>query len=115
VVFCHRQKVSVNSLESRRICPILQVSAMGPTGDNDMINQPRFIAQGEAEWDRAWMALPRSPLTSCPDPDCPCCEDPETGETWQYMGTYGDQHSFRHRNFPGYGRLTIEIPATPGW
>lgn len=46
------------------------------------------------EWDAAWAQLG-------PDPDC---RDTESGEAWQYLGTWhtaqGWVHEFRHRRLP---------------
>ena len=52
------------------------------------------------------------------DPDaepapCPSCNN---GECWEYMGTHpgpagGYSHSFRHRDYPGAGRLSVGVPV----
>lgn len=57
-----------------------------------------FIDRGDPEWDVMW-----SRLTQIFGD--PVCEDPDTGEVWQYMGTVerpggGWRHEFRHRSIP---------------
>lgn len=78
------------------------------------------------EWDRAWSAL-----------GDPVAEDPDSGETWQYMGSVRQSdglwyHEFRHRCLPvGYhvamppilgnitrqanGRVNVAVPAAREW
>ena len=45
------------------------------------------------EWPAMWDALARATGDYAD-----CC--PETGECWQYMGTYDGAHQFRHRHRP---------------
>jgi len=49
------------------------------------------------QWPAMWDAL-RDATGDYAD----CC--PETGECWQYMGTYGGNHEFRHRHRPKSAR-----------
>jgi len=51
--------------------------------------------------------------------DCEC-ENPDSGEIWQYMGTSRDEgmafyHTFRHRDLPGHGRIYQRVDATVTW
>lgn len=65
----------------------------------------KFIRRNGREWKRAWAALAAEfGATSQPD---------ELGiEDWQYMGTTGGQHEFRHRNHPVHGgRVYWSTPA----
>lgn len=53
------------------------------------------------EWVRVWGLLARHTLgqgdTYCQD----------TGERWQYMGTWDGWHEFRHRHHPKTGRREV--------
>lgn len=72
-----------------------------------------FAERGTASWEEAWSAVE----TEFGDP---CCEDEETGEVWQYMGTFQQpdgrwQHEFRHRMLKGertYRRYPAASPET---
>lgn len=74
-----------------------------------------FLEPWEPEWAKAWKSCPSDP-------------DPETGEDWQYMGSYLKDlsedlslwyHDFRHRKKPGYmvggSIVNYSTPATRGW
>lgn len=65
-----------------------------------------WLTPSMPEWDRAWAALAADPLNS--DLAVPTeALDAETGEAWQYMGTYLGRHEFRHRMHPSTGRREI--------
>ena len=51
------------------------------------------LQQGSPAWDDAWAQIARIFGDTA-------CECPETGEVWQYMGTWNGEHEFRHRNLP---------------
>lgn len=55
----------------------------------------RFVSQNTPEWHSIWEAL------SCATGDY-ADECPDTGERWQYMGTAGGRHTFRHRHRPQF-------------
>ena len=61
------------------------------------------------EWPAMWEAL-----ADVAGDYADCC--PETGECWQYMGTYDGAHQFRHRNRPQLrnGRTTPPINGFAG-
>lgn len=68
-----------------------------------------FVNEGSPEWDYMWAKLAELPLNAG-------ISDPTTAEhnleVWEYMGTYENQHSFRHRNHPKTGkREYVYIPA----
>lgn len=56
------------------------------------------------EWERMWSALARLPLNG----GDPCCLNPATGATWQYLCTAHTEdgwfHYFRHRHHPKTGQ-----------
>jgi hypothetical protein len=65
-----------------------------------------WLEPGSPEWDRAWAILSAS--------FGGLAEDPDTGEVWQYMGTWetatGTFHEFRHRHLGGRRRV-YHIPV----
>ena len=70
-----------------------------------------FVDADDPEWAVMWEALRER------DGDT-VARNPESGECWQYMGTWmpGDVavHSFRHRDHPRTGqRESISIPCSP--
>lgn len=80
----------------------------------------RFVERGSREWARMWAGLGakgyKLPEDGAHRPCPACC--PETGECWQYMGTVLDLagvewHQFRHRNYPGRGRVYVNVCAGP--
>lgn len=58
-----------------------------------------FMQRHHKGWERAWEEIKKR----YGDFDCEC---PETGERWQYMGTLGGFHDFRHRCLPATGERT---------
>jgi hypothetical protein len=65
-----------------------------------MMPNLRFVSRTSAEWSQMWHDLGELGwLIPGPDP-CPAC-NPASGECWQYMGTLGNHHQFRHRDYPG--------------
>lgn len=67
---------------------------VGISGDGE--RQPhlmRTIGHNDPEWRAAWDALARA--TGSPGD-----ENYVSGEAWQYMGSYGEVHEFRHRDRP---------------
>lgn len=72
-----------------------------------------FMDGRHAGWMRVWAAIATrwGGVT---------CLDVDSGETWQYMGTYRGQHQFRHRRLfapehPEHGqRVNFSIPVEPG-
>lgn len=73
-----------------------------------------FIDRDSREWARMWSALEAIYGDRV-------CENPRSGEVWQYMGTVRDpegpgfRHEFRHRDYPGAGRIYARIPASLDW
>ena len=69
-----------------------------------------FVDRGSDEWLRMWSKLAAMQFGEWRgDTRCEC---PETGETWQYMGTLDGVHEFRHRNHPLTGtREHCYLPA----
>lgn len=66
------------------------------------------VERDSDEWHRMWRELASAPINSGDS----VCECTDTHECWQYMGTFKDKHSFRHRNHPVTGkREYLEIPA----
>lgn len=63
-----------------------------------------FLRRGSKEWRRAWAAL-AAQFGATSQPSADGLED------WQYMGTSGGRHEFRHRNHPVYGRIVWTTPA----
>lgn len=67
--------------------------------------------------EKIWEYLAAIPLNTSSD-DPTVCEDPDTGECWQYMGSFknkeGIRHEFRHRNHPmTQCRVYLFIYETP--
>jgi hypothetical protein len=98
----------------------------GPTGPRIRTRNPKspvFLDRGCSEWSFAWGRVPTTELSSCKEPGCPCVEDPESRESWQYMGTERQElhphswfHCFRHRRYPGTGeREYWRVQASPEW
>lgn len=78
-----------------------------------------WLRQRSKEWNAAWRALVRR----TGDADF-VARDEESGEAWQYMGTYwrgslGWRHQFRHRQHPTLpredGRWVLDVFASEGW
>jgi hypothetical protein len=86
-----------------------------------------FLDRGCSEWSFAWGRVPTTELSSCKEPGCPCVESPDSGESWQYMGTEPEArrhgalgvvwyHTFRHRDYPGTGQREYwRVQASPEW
>ena len=77
------------------------------------------LTQRSAEWNEAWDTLAAQPFN-----DYVTCrhtaECPESGERWQYLGTYlvGGSwvHQFRHRHHPTWGQrmvCNVEVNRAP--
>lgn len=58
---------------------------------------PTFVVRGSPEWNRMWSAIP----------------NPDEGEGWQYMGTWGGVHEFRNRYLHG-ARVYFQVAAETG-
>ena len=66
-----------------------------------------MIFEGSVEWETAWQELAMHELNA----GDPVCNNVDTGDSWQYMGTANKNHSFRHRSHPSDGmRKYIKIP-----
>lgn len=62
------------------------------------------VRRGSKEWRRMWRELERCwGATSQPSAD--------GLEDWQYLGTSGGRHEFRHRNHPKHGRTVWTLQA----
>jgi len=92
------------------------------------------VEHADPEYDLMWRRMfgmkPNSGGVPPKDSTCPYCHE---GECWQYMGsvirwnsTVKEEHrrhyavaryfhQFRHRNFPGEGRVYLNVPADPTW
>jgi hypothetical protein len=57
------------------------------------MKQLTFIQNDTPEWNHMWSII----YKMFDDYSCMC---KETGEAWQYMGTYEGFHEFRHRHLP---------------
>jgi hypothetical protein len=70
------------------------------------------LDRGSDEWDYAWAIIAAKHGDTV-------CQDPTTGEVWQYMGSYDEGagwfHGFRHRDLNGLGRALEDISASPEW
>lgn len=85
-----------------------------------------FCKQGTPEWDLMWSHLKRV------FPETDLCDRSDSGEAWEYMGTYFSEmanydntglpinvaaigpcwnHQFRHRDYNDLGRLYVNIVA----
>lgn len=74
---------------------------------------PTFILPDDSpEWECMWALLAMA------NKGDHTCEDPTTGECWQYMGTWWSRihfrHHFRHRQLRGE-RHNFSVPASEGW
>lgn len=58
-----------------------------------------FIQPCTTEWNELWSLFQRVASDTFGSSDL-ADEDPDTGEVWQYMGTWDGEHQFRHRNHP---------------
>ncbi len=65
-----------------------------------------FIKQGSSEWNMAWKGLVR--YLKKKHGHISDMVDMDNGEAWQYMGTFGYHHEFRHRSFRG-NRTVVNI------
>lgn len=95
-----------------RICP--NCLRPEPCGCSDMGGErATFLDASHAGWVRAWAELSRRWGS-------PVCLDPETRDSWQYMGTYRGAHYFRHRRLyaPGHAqhgqRVSDDVAVEPG-
>lgn len=68
-----------------------------------------FLKPGSRAWAEAWKGLLHLA-------GCVVARDTETGEHWEYVGTYQGYHEFRHRAHPGAGgqRLYARVPTSCG-
>jgi len=57
----------------------------------------QHLTPNTPEWNAMWASLENA----CGDTADKC---PQTGEVWQYMGTYDGRHQFRHRHRPDTAR-----------
>jgi len=71
-----------------------------------------IVQRDSEEWHAMWRALAIQPINfGLADPIC--AQDAETGERWQYMGTYHGWHEFRHRWHPlTHKREYLKIEST---
>ncbi len=61
----------------------------------------RFVEIRSPEWSQMWANLGMLGWL-IPDGRLPCSAcNTASGECWQYMGTMGHHHQFRHRDYPG--------------
>jgi hypothetical protein len=68
-------------------------------------DQMVFLKPGSKAWAEAWKGL----LTLA---GCVVARSPETGDRWEYVGTYKGHHEFRHKNHPQVGdRLYARVAA----
>jgi hypothetical protein len=85
-----------------------------------------LLSRGSPEWIRAWNVVRFEDrrireAAGQPGPGDQASPHPETGETWQYMGTHREPggpwvHRFRHRTHPATGeRATVDVPALSRW
>ncbi len=71
-------------------------------------NDFKLVQRNTDEWDKMWNELAQHPLNN----GDAVCEESVTGECWQYMGTQGGKHNFRHRFHPNTGcRQYLDIDA----
>ncbi|MFA4945125.1 MAG: hypothetical protein WC789_10555 [Lentisphaeria bacterium] len=76
----------------------------------------RFLNPTNSGWARAWTRIAETFRDPEGNPD-PEGYNARSGEVWQYMGSYADfdgrnpRHEFRHRDFPGRGRICCKVPA----
>jgi len=76
-----------------------------------------YLNHKKVEWARAWNRLSRAPINRAVGTDRKASYCPESGETWQYMGTVlvedsGWVHEFRHRHHPvSKQRQVVRVPA----
>lgn len=81
-----------------------------------------ILAHEDPELERAWKELERWSVYTHggakPKSDCGCafphrCAMTPGGESWQYMGTQGLFHEFRHRDWPLLGRrVVVKVPRS---
>ena len=76
----------------------------------------KFIDRECSEWSLMWQSLAKMEVNN----DDPVCDNEETGDCWQYMGTFEKVakvvHEFRHRRHPlTCTRMVIDIPVSEGW
>ena len=69
-------------------------------------DQMVFLKPGSKAWAEAWKGL----LTLA---GCVVARNPDTGDRWEYVGTYMGHHEFRHKNHPQtgdrvYARVTTD-------
>jgi len=71
-------------------------------------DQMTFLKPGSRAWAEAWKDL----LTLA---GCVVARNQETGDRWEYVGTYKGHHEFRHKNHPQTGeRLYARVPTSCG-
>ena len=64
-----------------------------------------FLKPGSKPWAEAWKGL----LTLA---GCVVARNPDTGDRWEYVGTYCGYHEFRHKNHPQTGnRVYARVPT----
>ena len=65
-----------------------------------------FLKPGSRAWAEAFKGL----LNLA---GCVVARNPDTGDRWEYIGTYRGHHEFRHRAHPGAGgkRLYARVPV----
>lgn len=74
------------------------------TYEQRTLDQIDYLTPTSPAWPEVWSAL----ATAVGD-YADCC--PETGECWQYMGTWSTVHQFRHRNRPATARAILGFPG----
>jgi len=69
-------------------------------------DQMTFLKPGSKAWAEAWKGL----LLLA---GCVVARSSDTGDRWEYVGTYRGYHEFRHRAHPGAGnqRLYARVPV----
>lgn len=55
-----------------------------------------MVERNTTAWESMWKSLAAKPING----DDFVCEDEVTGECWEYVGSEGTKHTFRHRRHP---------------
>ena len=64
-----------------------------------------MVERNTTAWESMWKRLAAKPINS----DDFVCEDEVTGECWEYVGSVGTKHTFRHRRHPVSKQREIEV------
>ncbi len=67
------------------------------------------ICKGSIEWEYMWESLSLLEINAGDK----FCLERLTGETWEYLGTFNNEHTFRHRLHPKTNqREDVKIPLS---